>query len=463
MKKELILQDIIEQNTFWNSRDGIFFDFIDYKRKLYKKILDYIDDRQIVSIVGLRRVGKTVLLKQLIKYLIVEKRINKKNIFFLSFDESLIGSGLKLEDYIRAFFDNYLHDKDEKIYIFIDEIQYIKNWQHILKRFYDANNRIKFFISGSSSLFLKKKTTESLAGRIYEFELPILAFDEYLELKGVDKNLINHFQSAKIDLKNIDGVEKEKKIQVENFLVEHGAEAIKHFEKYLLYGNFPQIVNEESNEKIRKYINESVYKKTIEFDIPRIFGVEKTDELKFLFKVLIQETGNELEFNRLAPETGIDQKTLSKYIEYFRESLLVNIVYNHSKSIRKSHRQKKKIYIASANFYFLDDKIDPIVKSQILGHLAETYAQNILKRKFEYLSFYRERSQEIDFLATDNLLDKKSYQFIEVKYQEKAKRENFSFLKNINTKKSSKPFIVLTKKEFGVTDDGVYFPLFLLV
>ena len=190
MNKNLILNEIKRQNPHWNSGGDYFFAKEKYKRKLYFELLKYLDTEQILSIIGLRRTGKTVLLKQLAKFLIKEKNVNPKNIFFISFDEAIPCSPNDLAEYFDYYLDTVRTSTNTTAYIFIDEIQYIYKWQHILKRFYDTRPNIKFIISGSSSIFLRKKTTESLAGRNFEFRLDVLDFNEHLELTGKDENFI---------------------------------------------------------------------------------------------------------------------------------------------------------------------------------------------------------------------------------------------------------------------------------
>jgi uncharacterized protein len=462
MKKELILKEIIRQNAHWDDDASSFFTEKKYRRKLFDEIISYLPYQQIVSVVGLRRTGKTVLLKQVIAHLLKKEKVARKNILFLSFDEALLSKAIKLENYLDVFFENFLENKKERVYIFLDEIQYADKWQHILKRYYDTEPNLKLIISGSSSLFLRKKSTESLAGRIYEFKLNILSFFEYLELASADADLIKNYQEIIFNSKNFDlPAISAQKIQIENYLAQFGEKTIILFEKYLLGGHFPEIVSETNEETVRKYIRESVYKKTIEFDIPKIFGIEKVDELKFLFEMFIHETGNILELQNIAGEAEIDKKTLNKYLGYFQSSLLVNVVYNYAKSFRKSRRQAKKIYIASTNFYFLEKKLDPAVRAQIIGHLAETYAYNLLGKNFEYLSFLKERNREIDFVAANNLLDQKKLRLFEVKYRENISREKFAFIESIAKKKKIEKYIVLTKRQFAVNNKSLFLPIFL--
>lgn len=462
MKKELILREIIRQNTLWNNEGDVFFEEKSYKRKLFAQIIDYLPYRQIISIIGLRRTGKTVLLKQVVAHLIKKEKVARKNILFLSFDEALLSKAIKLENYLDAYFENFLEKKKERVFIFLDEIQYANKWQHILKRYYDTNHNLKFIISGSSSLFLRKKSTESLAGRIYEFKLNTLSFLEYLELVSVDEDLIKNYREIIFDLKKFDwSVISGKKIKIENFLAQFGERTVALFEKYLLFGHFPEIVSEQNEEVARKYIRESVYKKTIEFDIPKIFGVEKVDELKFLFEMFIHETGNVLELQNIASEAEIDKKTLNKYLGYFQSSLLLNVVYNYAKSFRKNRRQTKKMYITSTNFYFLEKNSDAVIKAQIVGHLVETHAFNLLNKHFEYVSFMRKRNKEIDFVASDNLLDQKNLKLIEIKYRENIDREKFDFIESIAKKKKIEKYIIFTKKQFAIKNKSIILPMFL--
>ena len=125
----------------------------------------------------MRRTGKSVLLLQFIRSFL--SKISPKRILYFSFDEILGRDPDIIENIIEIYENEILKDELKNVYIFFDEINHLENWQVILKRFYDLKRKIKFFVSGSSSIYLKK-TEESLAGRIYEFNLPPLSFKEYL-------------------------------------------------------------------------------------------------------------------------------------------------------------------------------------------------------------------------------------------------------------------------------------------
>lgn len=458
MKKSFILEEIYRQNKHWQAPDEFFAELknIKHTRKLFSELLPYLTERQIVSIVGLRRTGKTILLKQLIKKLLAS--VKPESVLFLTFDEAIIPGSVTIASYLNEYLEK-IAPKVGPLYIFLDEIQYNPKWQHILKRYYDTDTRIKFIVSGSSSLFLRKKTTESLAGRIYEFSLPVLSFEEYLELKNVKKEMLEGYLAAGIsfDTKMDDGAFQER------FFQQYGSEMEKEFEIYIRYGQFPEIVGENDMVLIRKYLTDAIYKKTIEYDIPKIFGVEKVDELKFLFQVLVSEIGSAVETGNVAREIGIDEKTVKKYFNYFEESFLIHLVYNFTKSARKSRRLGKKVYLGSPNFFSaLHTWSDEEQSNYKMGFLVENYCMLLLKKRYEYVSFQRVRKDEVDFLATDNVLDPRQYRYVEVKYRENITRSKFKFATKLS-KKTDNKLMVVTKNDFAVCDDVVSIPVWMLI
>ncbi len=462
MKKTFILAEIYRQNKHWDSPNEFFLELsnIKFKRKLFSEILPYLSKRQILSIVGLRRTGKTILLKQLIRKIL--RTINPEAVLFLTFDEAITPGKITIADYLNEYLEK-IAPKNGPLYVFLDEIQYNSQWQHILKRYYDTDARIKFIISGSSSLFLRKKTTESLAGRIYEFSLPVLSFEEYLELKNIKKEILEGYRSVTVDMTmpQWDAL-NDMKLR-DKFFQQYSLEMEKEFENYIRCGQFPEIVGENSQEVVRRYLTDAIYKKTIEYDIPKIFGVEKVDELKFLFQVLASEVGSIIETGNIAREIGIDEKTVKKYLNYFEESFLIQIVYNFTKSARKSRRLGKKVYLGSPNFFsafHVWSKKEEQVNYKV-GFLVENYCLSLFKEKYDRVSFWRLRRDEIDFMATDDILNVKKYQYVEVKYREQITLNKFKFATKFSSKSGNK-LIVITKNDFAIHNDLSMVPVWML-
>ena len=139
-----------------------------YKRKLFYEIIKYMDKRQILALVGLRRTGKTTLLYQLIQHLI-EQGINPFNILYFSFDEEDVSVEEILDYYEKEILKKDL--SNEKVFLFFDEIQKLNNWEDKLKILYDLYPKMKIIVSGSASINLLFKGKETLAGRIFYFYL----------------------------------------------------------------------------------------------------------------------------------------------------------------------------------------------------------------------------------------------------------------------------------------------------
>ena len=150
------------------------------KRHLFYDMSKYLSNKQIIVLTGLRRTGKTVGLHHLIESLL--RNYPKENILYYSFD--LLDD--KIENILVQYKEKVKIDiKKERVFVFLDEIQKHHDWENELKLLYDNFSNIKFIISGSASLFIEKKTKESLAGRTYSFVMEPLTFKEYLELRKV--------------------------------------------------------------------------------------------------------------------------------------------------------------------------------------------------------------------------------------------------------------------------------------
>ena len=219
---------------------------LEFKREEYNEI----EKKFITALVGLRRVGKTTIMYQLIQKLL--KSVNNENIVFFSFDESSV----KLNDVIETYKEIQKKEfRKEKIYIFLDEIQKCDNWRNEIKKYYDLYPKLKFIISGSESLFIRKKTKETLAGRIFEFTLSTFSFEEYLKINGIKE------------------FKYETKIK-------------PYFLKFVERGGFPETFSFENDRDFKEYIRALVVDKIVYKDIPKMFNIEDPDFLKTLLELI---------------------------------------------------------------------------------------------------------------------------------------------------------------------------------
>ena len=164
-------------NQHW--KEGHFYNF-PLQRALYTKLCTALEHRFIVSVLGLRRTGKTTLFLQLIDHLI-NRGVPRQNILFYTFDEPA-----ELEKVINDYLAHFsLNLEQGPFYFFLDEIQKLENWQSKVKIYYDHYPSIKFMVSGSASTLIRKRS-ESLAGRIFEYTLSPLSYQEFLHFRQRD-------------------------------------------------------------------------------------------------------------------------------------------------------------------------------------------------------------------------------------------------------------------------------------
>ena len=444
MQKADLLNKLTQQNPWWEGDLSSLEGIESVKRDLFPKIIKSLDLKMITSIIGLRRTGKSTLMKQVLKYLLKHKT---KNVCYFSFDKALLSSTPNLLEEIIEFYI-YEHLKTspaelkEQVYIFLDEIQYIDYWQDVIKRYYDISSKIKFIVSGSFSSYLSLKSTESLAGRVFEYHLTPLSFHEYLRLK-YQKNLK---RKSNLNLRLLKHLVRRRQASLSKFQKQYQSE----FEDYLLTGAFPETLNFDNDRQLSyEYIKSSVFEKIIDSDIPKIFNIDKKYELSILAKCLIQDSSSIYEAKNLAQDLGIDQETCARYIESLEQACLIGRIYKYSKSLRKHARSSKKAYSASANLIAAILNIDPrqnILFQELSGKLVENYIFERLSYNFENVCFFRERESEIDFGFGDGLVKKKSdLVWLEVKYKNNVKAKDLKFFKKFLKAEGIKDALVITK------------------
>ncbi|MCG2700857.1 MAG: ATP-binding protein [Candidatus Falkowbacteria bacterium] len=365
------------------------------KRDSFALLAKYITKKQIVELIGLRRTGKTILFLQIINYLLVNK-VNPFTVWYFTFDEESLDLDALLQNFAAQ---TQVDFKNTKVFIFLDEIQKLKNFQSKIKIYYDLYPNIKFFISGSTSLFVKKKTQESLAGRIQSFFLPPLNFKEYLYFK--DKSELLKKPAA-------------LKPEIE-----------KEFEIFL-QSQFVETAGIDSADERKEYFI-SIMKKIIFEDIPQIFPIDNPDILWRLVKIIGQNPGMLINYQNLSREIGVSNKTISNYLFYLEESFIIKKIYNFSRNLLTSEKKLKKFYLASPSFSWA---VSDFIES---GKLAENFVASLNDYKFFWRDAYK---HEVDFIDVNNNVITP----IEVKYRNQFSKKDFKnlilFSKKFNAKKA---------------------------
>ena len=370
------------------------------KRGIFKELKESISSRFIVQIIGLRRTGKTVLMLQLINSLI-EDGVDPLKILYFTFDEEIT----KLDDLLNEF-DKITDLRKNKVYVFLDEIQKLPNFESQIKIYYDIYPNIKFFISGSTSLFLKKKSRESLVGRVKSFFVGPLTFKEYLIFLRKDYILDNPTAFFP-DIR-------------------------KEFEKYI-FSQFIEAIFINSVEEKKEYYKSILKKITFE-DIPLIFPVDYPELLHRIVKIVGSRPGILVDYKSLANDLNISNKTLSSYIQYLTESFLVRKVYNFSPNLLTSEKKLKKFYLASPSLsWAVGDTLD-------MGSLVENTVLSVKNFKYFWRDAYK---HEVDFVDVKE--EEKKIIPVEVKYKDNIKPADLKGLKSFAKKFGISKGVILAK------------------
>lgn len=379
-----------------------------YKRKLYETLIKKIKEKEIIVVTGMRRVGKTTLFRMIFDIL------DSKNKAFFDMENPLSQKIFEEENYdnIWANLKPFGINNSEKAFIFIDEIQAKPEIVRIVKYLYDHYN-IKFFLTGSSSFYLKNLFPESLSGRKIIFELYPLDFKEFLLFKEYKKNFYENFKEKE---KNKNKIEYEK--------------IKKLYEEYIEFGGFPQVVLVDELEKKKDFLID-IFKSYFEKDVRSLADFKEINKFRDLLLLLLKRVGAKLDISKLASELSVSRETIYSYISFLEKTYFIKLISPFTKSIDREVSGTKKIYIC-------DNGIGKYIGKCDDGNLLENAVFNNLNNYGE-IRYYEKRSGgEIDFVLTEKNIA------LEVKY--KGDKKDYLRLKRIADSLKLKEAYVISKE-----------------
>ena len=386
---------LIEQNKHWQN-----IKYKSVKREKLDKLIGYLPLKQIITITGIRRCGKSTLVKQAIDYLI-DNNVKPKNILFLNLEHPYFLEYKNNPNYLNTIFEEYLKliNPKGKIYCIFDEIQYFDNWQVYIKNKYE-NSDIKFIITGSNSTMLSNELNTLLSGRSLNINLDTFNFREFLDYKQID------YRSEFDQITN--------KIEI-----------ARAKDEYLKWGGFYEVFSID-DELIKKEILISYAKNIIYQDIVPRFGIRNSYIVERLFFYLLSTIAGILNYTTLSKTFDISDKTVKEYIKYFEDTFLFKRVDRFHTKPRVKIKSGKKLYALDNGFlqiaptFFANDGIS-----------LENAVFNILNQKDDNVTYIKE-NYEIDFYS-NNALYQVSY---DISNEKTLKRElnAFKHFKFNNTK-----------------------------
>lgn len=351
------------------------------ERQIHKKIRNFLKERQIIVITGMRRVGKTTLVKELLREIESE---NKVYIDLQQVENREMFSDKNFDNILLQLKNKNGLDLSQKMYIAIDEIQLVPELPGIIKYLYDHND-IKFIVTGSSSYYMKNLFTESLSGRKIIFEVYPLDFEEFLNFKN-----IKHGNGGDFLISTISG---------------SGYGFFKaYYEEFIEYGGFPEVVLANSLE-VKKEMLRDIINSYINIDVETLSDFKKKEDFYKLVKILAGQVGSRLDYAKLSKIVGISDVTLRNYLKFLEDTYLIRRISVFTNSREKEITKAQKLY-------FSDTGLANILADLSGGAKFENTIFNQLKHFGEVRYYALKTGREIDFILKR---DKEALVALEVK------------------------------------------------
>lgn len=335
------------------------------QRKLYNNIIHNLDTPEALVVTGMRRVGKTTLYQQ------VFDTIKSNNKIFLDLENPLNQKYFEEVNYesVKYTFQTLGIDLSEKAYIFLDEIQFVKNLPSVVKYLID-HYKIKFFLTGSSSFYLKNLFSESLSGRKIIYELSPLDFEEFLLLKGSNLSIPN-------------------KINEPIYRT-----IIPLYREYAEFGGFPGVITKTSAEEKHEAL-EDIFTSYFNKEVLNLGAFRNNQVVRDLMLLLINRIGSKIDVQKLSQELGVTRVTINEYLAFLEGTYFISLVPPFSTNKDVEIRAAKKVYLCDSG---LVNNLGDIP----FGGIFENTVYNQLRCKGEVNYYQRKSGVEIDFI-----LDKK--------------------------------------------------------
>ncbi len=403
------------------------------QRTIIPEILRWIPKKPLILLLGSRQVGKTSVML-LLKNHFKNQNVPEKTTPYFTLEDPIIldicsqGS----QDFVK-FLISQTGEIKETIYCFLDEIQYLQDPSGFLKLIADQYPQIRLIVSGSSTLQIRQKFQDSLAGRKIIFEIYPLDFLEYLRFKG--------------RLNLLDMLSHQTDPQTLKF---YASEFSQFYEDFCIYGGYPEVVLEEAkDDKIQILLD--IYNSYIRKDIKDLVRIENPHAFNNLLRILSLQIGNLSNVNSITKDLKINRLTLERYLFLLENTFIINRVPSFFTNRKKEIVKMPKVYFEDAGLRnLIINNFNSFSTRSDLGELLENavYSQ-ISKNKhaLHTIHFWRTQSKnEVDFIirkAEQKLTP------IEVKYQSFDSPHIPSGIKSFINEYTPKEAFVLNKDYFG--------------
>lgn len=396
-----------------------------FQRREFQKLIPDLSKLDMATmIIGGRRVGKSVLMYQLIDHLL-QNETKQENILFIQGDNPILIEYLKDKNLLNVIFDIYqkyiiknsFSELTDTVYIFIDEAQNISKWELEVKSIIDLKYKIKFIITGSSSRELRQGTQNPLTGRIIVQTIPPFSFSDFIRYNVQSQQKESFETFINKPSHNFKTGLAESNIELIFLSAQHVVGLMSKFnikrklDEYLYIGGFPWVLSHKDGDDIHKYLRD-LLTTTISKDILTQVEIRDTQAFERLMVNLCLSSGNIIKYKSLAEVLGLDERSVIKYVDYYVEShwAFISSPYLFHRKV-DSVKSGKKIYVIDSgvmNTLTFKDETDLKNDRQYRGEVLEniihnhllSFKQSLVGTFQNFIPYWQEEetSKEIDFI-----------------------------------------------------------------
>lgn len=385
--------------------------------------------RHIIVLTGVRRSGKSTLMHQLM-HTLIEKGVSPFNVLYLYLEDIEVSLYLTLgANLLEKFYKFYLekYNPQGRVYIFIDELQGVKDFNRWLHTYYEFNKiNLKFIISGSRRSLIESEAATLLTGRTIYFDIYPFNFYEYL--------LINRVQ--------IEGGESIVGIRDANF--ERTTSILHHLNNFLYEGGFPEVVLAKDQDNKRLIAN-TYYRDTLARDVILPNEIRNPKDLEVLGLQVMADFTKTHTYRSLGIPGSLTVATVKNYLEYFFRAYLFfeSQFFSHKTKETQDIKRPRKLYVVDNGLR----NFNTVTTRQDLGQCAENVAYMEL-RKNNPAVYYWKGKREIDFVA----MMPPSFSFYNVSYTDELNKREIEGMVEGLTEFNLNRGVVLTKNYYATKE-----------
>ena len=362
MDRQSVISSLVDWNIWWVN--GTIPDaLLGRKRDLLIPMDEILDRKEIKTVSGVRRCGKSTLIYQVIMNEL-KKGIAGKNILMINFDDNVL-STMDLNSLIDIYKEEL--GPEGRIHLFLDEVHNCPDWVGTIRKMYDLSRLGQVFITDSSSKYISGEYTTLISGRTIDIRLHPISFREFV---------------IWMDLGDPDGP----------FGQDERATIKRYLGAYLKWGGFPEVALAKSDIQrkilLTEYMNTIIYK-----DIVERYRANP-ERLKILVGYLLSTPGALFSPRNFSRRHGFSMETIDNYIGYMKEVNFIHVVPKFDHSYNKVLRSTKKIYIEDTGLTetlglnFMEKK----------GMLLENAVFNEINRLGFEIYYWADGKSECDFI-----------------------------------------------------------------